>query len=35
MAIAELTVAHEEARDLSPARVLLLETIRLLEHEAV
>ncbi len=34
MAIAELTVAHEEARDLSPARVLLLETIRLLEHES-
>ena len=33
IAIAELTVAHEEARDLSPAHVLLLETIRLLERE--
>lgn len=32
-ATAELTVTREEVRELSPARVLLLETVRLLEQE--
>ncbi len=33
VAIAELTVKREETREVSPARVLLLETVRLLEKE--
>ncbi len=34
VAIAELTVTREEDRELSPARVLLLETVGLFEHES-